>query len=310
MRVISKEEVIERLPYKELIEALRDMFASGAVAPLRHHHTMTTDEGPDSTLLLMPSWASSSGFGGVKLVNVNPTNREIGLPSISASYLLFDQKTGQHLCLMDASEMTARRTAAASALAASYLARADCSKLLVVGAGKVGAQIPHAFSEKFQFEKVSIWNRNKKNQTKLVDQLTATGMNAIGVNSLEEAVKSSDIISCATLANEPIVKGEWLQPGQHIDLIGSFTPNMREVDDEAIRRSKIFVDTQAALIESGDLKIPLQSGVIEENDICASLYELCAGEKKWRSNSDITLFKSVGHAIEDLAAAMLIYQSA
>ncbi len=310
MQVISKKEVIERLPYKELIEALRDMFASGAVAPLRHHHTIARESGPDSTLLLMPSWSSSSGFGGVKLVNVNPENREIGLPSISASYLLFDQKTGQHLCLMDASEMTARRTAAASALAASYLARPDSSRLLVVGAGKVGAQIPHAFGQKFQFGEISIWNRNKKNQTDLVDRLMADGMNAIGVENLEEAVKTADIISCATLANEPIIKGEWLQNGQHIDLIGSFTPNMREVDDEAIRRSKIFVDTPAALIESGELKIPLQNGVIEESDICASLYELCAGEKNWRTNSDITLFKSVGHAIEDLAAAMLIYQSA
>jgi len=309
MQVISKEEVIERLPYKELIKSLRDMFASGAIAPLRHHHTMTTEKGPDSTMLLMPAWSSLSGFGGVKLVNVNPKNREIGLPSINASYLLFDQKTGQHLCLMDASEMTARRTAAASALAASYLARPDSSKLLVVGAGKVGAQIPHAFSEKFKFDEISIWNRNKKNQTELVDRLNSIGMNAIGVNSLEAAVKTADIISCATLTNEPIIKGKWLQPGQHIDLIGSFTPKMREVDDEAIRRSKIFVDTQAALIESGELKIPLQNGVIEENDICASLYELCAGEKKWRTSSDITLFKSVGHAIEDLAAATLIYQS-
>jgi len=310
MRVISKKEVIEHLPYKELIEALRHMFASGAVAPLRHHHTIPAKEGPDATLLLMPSWSSSSGFGGVKLVNVNPRNREIGLPSISASYLLFDQKTGQHLCLMDASEMTARRTAAASALAASYLARPDSTKLLVVGAGKVGAQIPHAFSEKFQFDEISIWNRNKKNQTELVDSLLAIGINAIGVNSLEEAVKAADIISCATLTNEPIIKGEWLHPGQHIDLIGSFTPSMREVDDETLRRSKIFVDTQAALIESGELKIPLQSGVIEEDDICASLYELCAAEKNWRTDSDITLFKSVGHAIEDLAAAMLIYQNA
>ncbi len=310
MRVISKEEVVERLPYKELIGSLRDMFASGAVAPLRHHHTITREDGTDSTLLLMPSWSSSSGFGGVKLVNVNPENREIGLPSISASYLLFDEKTGQHLCLMDASEMTARRTAGASALAASYLARPDSSRLLVVGAGKVGAEIPHAFSEKFQFEEVAIWNRNKKNQAELVDRLTAAGMNAIGAKSLEAAVKTADIISCATLTKEPIVKGDWLQPGQHIDLIGSFTPNMREVDDEAIRRSKIFVDTQAALFESGELKIPLQSGVIVEADICASLYELCGEEKKWRTNSDITLFKSVGHAIEDLAAAMLIYQSA
>jgi len=293
-----------------LIESLRDMFASGAVAPLRHHHTMTSEGAPDSTLLLMPAWSSSSGFGGVKLVNVTPKNREIGLPSISASYLLFDEKTGQHLCLMDASEMTARRTAGASALAASYLARPDSTRLLVVGAGKVGAQIPHAFSEKFQFDEVLIWNRNKKNQAELVDRLNASGMNAIGANSLENAVKTADIISCATLTNEPIIKGEWLQSGQHIDLIGSFTPHMREVDDEAIRRSKIFVDTQAALIESGELKIPLQSGVIEESAICASLYELCAGEKNWRTSSDITLFKSVGHAIEDLAAAMLIYQGA
>jgi len=306
MQIISANDTNNALSYDELIPALRDMFKSGAEAPLRHHHEISSS-GIDSTLLLMPAW--SDCYGGIKLVNVNPENNAKNLPSISASYLLFDTKTGQHLCLMDASIMTSKRTAAASALAASYLAKPDSSRLLVVGAGKVGSELPDAFKEVLPIQEVLVWDRNNNQSTALVDRLTAKGWNAKVANTLEEGVKATDIISCATLAEDPIIKGEWLKPGQHIDLIGSFTPTMREVDDSTLKRSKIFIDTQAAVIESGEFLIPLNSGVIEKDDIGASLYELCSQDKTWRNSQDITLFKGVGHAIEDLAAASLIYNS-
>lgn len=243
------------------------------------------------------------------MVNVNPGNNTINLPSISASYLLFDVETGQHLCLMEASVLTPRRTAAAAALAASYLARPESSSLLVVGAGKVGSQLPDAFREVLPIKEVLVWSRSSHQSAALVERLIGEGWNARVAETLEEGVREVDVVTCATLAKEPIIKGEWLSPGQHIDLIGSFTPTMREVDDQAIQRAKIFVDTQAAVIESGDFQIPLASGAITIENIGPSLYELCSLKQKWREPEDITLFKGVGHAVEDLAAAILVYKS-
>ncbi len=309
MRIISKEETAKRLPYDKLIPALRDMFCAGTQAPLRHHHSIKENGEAEATLLLMPAWSSKSGFGGVKLVNVNPANNALNLPSINASYLLFNTKTGAHLCLLDGGVLTSRRTAAASALAASFLARPDSTRLLVVGAGKVGNELPFAYKEVLPIEEVIIWDRTPDNMEKMVKSLTAAGLNARAATSLEEGVKSADIISCATLATDPIIRGEWLSPGQHLDLIGSFTPAMREADDLALSRAKIFVDTQAATLESGELRTPLASGVISENDIGPSLYQLCAGPGPWRARGDITAFKAVGHAIEDLAAATLVYKA-
>jgi len=309
MRTVSAVKTEELLPFDRLIKALRKMFETGANAPLRHHHTIADDDGEEATLLLMPAWSLNEGFGGVKLVNVNPANNTRHLPGINASYLLFDLETGQHLCLMDASILTAKRTAAASALAASYLARPDSSCLLVVGAGKVGSQIPSAFRQVLPIQKVLVWSRRKSQREDLVEKLCNEGWDAAIPDTLETGVKSADVISCATFATEPVIKGEWLKPGQHIDLVGSFTPTMREVDDNAIEKAKVFIDTQAALVESGELVIPMKAGVINEDDIAATFYQLCSQDKTWRQSQDITLFKGVGHAVEDLAAAILVYKS-
>lgn len=309
MLIIPAEETKARLSYGELIHALREAFKSGADAPLRPHYDLSNNTASGSMLLLMPSWSFDTGFGGVKLVNVNPDNNARGLPAISASYLLFDVYTGQHLCLMDASNITSRRTAASSALAASYLARPESSTLLIAGAGKVGSELADAFSEVLPIKEILVWDRKNAQSSKLVECLNDNGLNAHVIDSLEQAVGWADVISCATLAEEPIIKGEWLLAGQHIDLIGSFTPTMREVDDRALQRAKIFVDTQAAVIESGELQIPLNSGAIDKRDIGPTLYELCSSGKEWRSPEAITVFKAVGHAIEDLAAATLVYKA-
>ena len=309
MLTISAEDTERLLSYHELIDALRVAFRSGNKAPLRHHHTLPGNGGADATLLLMPAWSIDSGFGGIKIVNVNPGNNSKNLPSISASYLLFDIETGQHLCLMDASVMTARRTAAASALAASYLARPESSSLLVVGAGKVGSQLPDAFRSVLPIKEVFVWNRSPSQSEALVQRLINEGWKASVPDTLEEGVRGADVISCATLAEQPLIKGEWLASGQHVDLIGSFTPTMREVDDRALQRAKVFIDTEAAIIESGEFQIPLNSGAITKDDIGPSLYEICSIEKTWRDTGDITIFKGVGHAVEDLATAILVYKS-
>lgn len=310
MRFFTAAETAAALEYPGLIRSIADVFASGATAPQRHHHTIKKPGEPDDVLLLMPAWATGFGVGGVKIVNVVPGNSARGLPAIMASYLVFDELTGTHRAILDGATLTGMRTAAVSALAADKLARKDAKILLVVGSGRVAAELPKAFKAVRPIDKVLVWSRTDASASALAATLAADGFEAETVADLESGIKRADIISCATLATDPIIMGKWLQPGQHLDLIGSYAPHMREADDEAIRRSKVYIDTQAALQETGDLIKPLESGALSISSICGTLYDLCkAGFVSGRTDSDITLFKGVGHALEDLAAAKLALSS-
>ena len=310
MRFFTAAETAAALDYPGLIRSIADVFASGATAPQRHHHTIKKPGEPDDVLLLMPAWATGFGVGGVKIVNVVPGNAARGLPAIMASYLVFDELTGAHKAILDGATLTGMRTAAVSALAADRLARKDAKTLLVVGSGRVAAELPEAFKAVRPIDKVLIWSRTPASANSLAASLKSEGFNTETVDNLESGVKRADIISCATLATDPVIKGEWLQPGQHLDLIGSYAPHMREADDDCIRRAKVWIDTEAALYETGDLIKPLESGALTKAAICGTLYDLCkpafALERKY---SDITLFKGVGHALEDLAAAKLALSS-
>ena len=310
MRFFSPAETAAALNYSGLIAAISEVFASGATAPQRHHHTMEKSGEPDAVLLLMPAWAQGFGVGGVKIVNVTPGNTTRSLPAITASYLVFDELTGEHKAILDGATLTAMRTAAVSALAASHLARSDAKTLLVVGSGRVANELPLAFKAVRPIEKVLVWSRSFDSAARQVALWAGKGIHATAVSDLQDGITKADIISCATLATEPVINGEWLRSGQHIDLIGSYAPHMREVDDEAIRKAKVFIDTEAALHETGDLISPLASGVLTRDAICGTLYELCKpAQKPWRTPQDITLFKGVGHALEDLAAAKLALSS-
>ncbi|MDY8107718.1 ornithine cyclodeaminase family protein [Fulvimarina sp. 2208YS6-2-32] len=309
MKVCSQQETIDALPFGRLIEAIDAGFRGEVVAPLRHHHQMVNEGRSDDTLLLMPAW-QNEGWGGIKLVNVHPGNGALGLAAISSTYVLFDRRTGRHCLILDGGELTARRTAAASALAAKRLARPDSGKLLVVGAGRVASNIAHAYRAVLSIGTVEVWNRTHAGAEALAAKLESEGVSACAVDDLEGAVAGADIVSCATLATEPFLKGEWLREGQHVDLIGSFTPAMREVDDTAIRRSRIFIDTEHAMIESGEIRSPLERGVLAEDAIAGTLVDLCRTDAyPRRSESEITLFKGVGTAIEDLSAAILAYET-
>jgi ornithine cyclodeaminase/alanine dehydrogenase-like protein (mu-crystallin family) len=306
MRFFSPIETAAALNYPGLIDAISQVFASGATAPQRHHHTMKKTGEPDAVLLLMPAWADGFGVGGVKIVNVTPGNSTRGLPAITASYLVFDEVTGEHRAILDGATLTAMRTAAVSALAAKHLAAADAKTLLVVGSGRVANELPFAFKAVRPIEEVLVWSRTPDSSTRQVAQWAAKGIHATAISNLQDGVAKADIVSCATLAIQPIILGTWLRSGQHIDLIGSYAPHMREVDDEAMHRAKVFIDTNAALHETGDLISPLQSGALTDDAILGTLYDLCAQPQKlWRNRKDITLFKGVGHALEDLAAAKL-----
>jgi ornithine cyclodeaminase len=310
MRILDAPQTSAALPFTQLIPALREAFRSGANVPLRHRHDIAQPDGTTAALLLMPAW-HANGRLGVKVVSVFPGNGARGLASVSASYLLCDGATGRHLALIDGAEITRRRTAAASALAGSFLAREDAASLLIVGAGHVAGLMAAAYRVVRPIRQVRVWNIRAAGAHRLATQLAAEGFAAEPTSDLAAAAAGADIVSCATLASEPLIRGEWLRPGTHLDLIGGFTPAMREADDTAVRRARVFIDTDAALAEAGDLVDPLARGVLRRGEIAGSLFSLCRAETAGRHKAEeITLFKSVGSALEDLAAAGLAYDYA
>ncbi len=308
MRMIDAETVRRCTPFGPLIEAVREMFRADCVMPVRHHHTVSVPGEPDATALLMPAWTEGAHLG-IKLVNVFPGNAARGLPAVNGVYVLFDGKTGEPLATIDGGELTVRRTAAASALASDYLARKDARHLLVVATGRLALNQIGAYRAVRPIERVTVWGRNPERAARIVEGL-GDGIDAGVATDLEAAVAQADVISCATLATKPLIRGAWLLPGQHLDLIGGFTPQMREADDDCIRRATVFCDTRAgATVEAGDLVQPLASGVLKPEDIAADLYDLCRGAHAGRASDDeITLFKSTGAALEDLAGALLAYE--
>lgn len=306
MRIISAAEVETALDYESLVERLRQAFRRDIEVPLRHHHTIETGQGADATLLLMPAWQTGQHIG-IKMITVFPTNAEKGLPAILGAYLLLDGKTGSPLALIDGPMLTVKRTAAASALASTYLSRPDSERLLMVGTGTLAPHLILAHATVRPIRNVLIWGRNEDKAAKLAKSLDRPDFRVAHTSDLEEAARGAHIISCATLSHEPLIEGAWLQNGQHLDLVGAFRPDMRESDDTAIRRARVFVDTRTgACSEAGDIVQPLKAGVLTEEDIAGDLFELTRGEKAGRRFYDqITLFKSAGTAIEDLAAAQL-----
>jgi len=307
MRHFDARQVAAALPFSTLVPTLHDAFVRGCEVPARHPHHV----GGAGTALLMPAWREG-GFLGVKTVTIFPGNGSQGLPGVHAVYTLFSAQTGVPLAVMDGSELTTRRTAAASALAASLLARSDATRLVVVGAGRVAGLMPAALrSVRPGLNQVQVWNRLPDAAQRLARTLCDAGFQATATTDLQAAVQQADIVSCATLATQALVQGDWLQPGAHLDLIGSFTPAMREADGRALARSRVWVDTEEALAKSGDLLQAIAEGQFDPTTVQGTLATLCRGQAPRRRRSDeITLFKSVGTALEDLAAAELVWATA
>ena len=298
LRLISAEEVRRALDIPATVAAIRDALLGDAVAPARHHHAVPDGAGRETMLLLMPAWGAG-GYLGVKLATVAPGNAAKGLPTVLASYLLHEAATGRPLALLDGTMLTLRRTAAASALAAEALARPDASRLLVVGTGALAPHMAEAHAAVRPIRRIDVWGRDPAKARATAAALTASGLPAEPANDLEAASRAADVITCATTSRVPLVRGAWLRPGTHVDLVGGFTPEMREADDEALHRARVFADSAAARHEAGDL---VQTGAEPIADLC-----LLASKGAARNgDTEITLFKSVGMAIEDLAAAILV----
>lgn len=314
LRLFDGAAVASATPFAALVAALRTAFAEGVEVPARHVHTWPDGDGGSLTSLLMPAWTrpgpQGPGLYGVKIINVAPGNAARGLPGLHGSYTLFDAATGRLLALLDADALTARRTVAASALAAGYLARPDASRLLVVGAGRLAALLPAAHRAVRPIRQVQVWARRPEAATALVARWQAEGFEAEVATDLPAAVAAADIVSCATLATEPLVQGAWLAPGAHLDLIGGFTPAMREADDDCFRGARLAIDTEEALAKAGDLLGPMSRGVFTAADVRATLAQLCRGSVPGRTQErQRTVFKSVGTALEDLAAARLVWRT-
>ena len=306
MKILTAADVARLGAYKDIVEALREGFRADIATPVRHHH----DIRDVSTLLLMPAW--SKDWAGLKTVVFKSDNAAQGLPTIQASYLLIEQKTGETVAMMDGGEITRRRTAAASALAADYLARTDASVMTLVGAGALASHFALAHASVRPVKRVFIYTRTVPKGEALAAELARHGLEASLVTDLEGAVRQSDIVTCVTTSTAPIVKGAWLKPGAHVDLAGAFKPSMRETDGDVVARSSVFVDTrEGALAEAGDLLQARDEGKFDFANLKGDLFDLCQGTVKGRTSADeITLFKSAGTAIEDLATAVMLYQKA
>ena len=307
LTVFTAQQVHAALDWGTLDSALTAAFAVGADVPLRHSHMLNDTD----ALLLMPAWTNSAI--GVKVVTYIPGALAHGAPTIGATYLLLERTTGEPRAVIDGDAITVRRTAVVSAIAARFMARASARSMLMIGTGHLAPWLVRAHCAlRPGIAQVQIWGRTPARAETLVAQLRAEGLPVAVAGDLEGAVRAADIVSCATTSSAPIVCGEWLTPGTHVDLVGGFTRAMREADDAAIARSRIVVDSyRGALAEAGDLTVPLERGVITRAHVVAELAEVVRGETVGRtSERDITLFKSVGTALADLAAARAVLASA
>lgn len=308
MRFIDTEQTRGALSFDAVIPALREAFREGATVPTRHVHAIQSGTAHGTTLI-MPAW-SDRGYFGVKIINIFPENTHQGLPGLHATYNLYSATTGVPIAQVDGDIVTVYRTAGAAALGADYLARKEASTLLIVGSGRIAGLVAQAMRTVRPIQRVMVWNVREAGAQALAESLRAQGFDAQATTDLESAARAADIISCATLSTVPLIQGAWLCPGTHLDLIGSFTPDMRETDPACFDGTTVYVDTDEAPTKSGDLLSAFDAGVLTRDAIQGNLHQLTTGTRPGRQNDqEITVFKAVGSALEDLTLATLVYES-
>lgn len=308
MRIIPSGELKTILHFPMLMERLRQAFRSGGVTPGETCHTVETYGRCDAALTLTPAWQVGRHIG-VQVTTQFPDNSDRKLPSLLGTYLLLDGKSGVPLALIDGPMLVLRRTAAASVLASTYLARHDSERLLVVGTGNLAPILIEAYTAVLPIREVLVWGRSYEAAQALAGRYRRGKARVGATDTLANAVGGAHIIVCATTAAEPVIRGAWLAPGTHIDLIGSRSPERREADEAVLHRGRVFVDARAeALARGGDLIQAIAAGALTEDDIAADFFDLTRGERSGRRYYDqITVFKAVGTPLEDLAAAHLAY---
>ena len=309
---VNKEKIASLLPMEECIAVMEKMFRSLAAGkclqPLRNIMKLPDGSG---VLGMMPGHAAELGIMGIKVITVFHANSESGLPSHQGIVMLFDARHGQPLMLFDALEITAIRTAAASAVATKFLSRENSSTLAIVGSGEQAKRHIEAMLLVRNLKQINIWSRNEKNAKQLVNELSGEyNLNIHVKKNVQQAVEHADIICTVTSSKEPIVMGDWIAAGTHINAVGSSTAAARELDTAAMIRSKLFADCYESLFnEAGDFLIPKKEGAVNDEHVKAEIGEVLWGTKKGRENEEeVTIFKSLGIAAEDIFSAYHIYQ--
>ena len=320
MRYIDADAIEAVLTYPDLIDVLAGAFRDGVIAPPRHHHAVPLDGRPQATWLLMPAITAAKSvdgtivagrYMGIKSVTVFPDNSaRSGKPAIAGMYLLLSTETGETLAILDATRLTVWRTAAASALASRYLARPDARCMTMVGAGALSTYLIRAHTSVRPIREVLVWNRTRAAAEKVAAAFAGFPFTVRATDDLEAAVRWADLVSTATISSSPLVLGQWLKPGTHVDSVGAYRADMRETDDALVSVAEVYVDTYAgAFGEAGDILQPIKSGVIAKDHVRADLSDLVSGKVTGRkSPTATTFFKSVGASIEDLAAAIAVYE--
>ena len=312
MLVLDSETIRTLAPMPQLIECLRDAFRVQGHVPTRQ--VVEIPGGPGERLLLSMPAFDPNGAGMVKLATVSSDNKAKGLPTIQATIVVFS-KTGTPVALLDGTTVTQLRTGAASALASTYLSRTDSSHLALIGTGALSPYMAMAHCAVRDIVRISVAGRSLERAgatATAIRELLHRGVEVLVAKSVEDAVATADIVSCATSSVTPVLAGKWLRPGTFIDLVGSFSRTNREADDDALLRSRIFVDTlDGAFGEAGDIIGPITRGVIDRQRIEGELADLVCGRVRGRKgDEELILFKSVGTAIEDFAAAQMIVAAA
>ena len=297
MRILAASDVAGALDLDSTVERLRQAWRGRELQPAPIEIDVPTLEGIGARLSLLPAWQLGR-FIGLRITSAFPENPRHDAPVEMSSYLLLDGRSGQPVALIDGALLVRKRAAATSALAAGYLARQDSERLLMIGAGGMAAHLIEAHARVRPICNVLIWSRDPKQAMRLAKRLDRRDFRVAATEDLEEAVRGAHVVCSATRAEEPLIEGAWLQEGQHLDLLGATRAEQRECDDEALRRARVCVDSGA-----------LARGVLTREDIAADLFELTRGERAGRRYYDqITLFKSVGLGLADLAAAQLVLQ--
>lgn len=306
MKVINTEEIDQQFKYEEFIPYLRSFLAQDINSPTRQHYSIPTQNKVNATLLTMPAWKSGA-YIGVKVINVFPDN--INQPTIHGSYILSSGQTGENLAVFDGLSLTLKRTAAVCGLASLLLSRENIESMLMIGTGNLCTELIYAHSSVRDIKTIWVWGRNFQKAESKVEELKLQNVKIKAIETKDEILAIVDLISCATLSNTPLIHGSLLNGSTYIDLVGSYKPEMREADNETIRNANIFVDTKEAIHESGDLKIPLDTKVIDHKHILSDLPSLCKNPIQPSSLQNYkTIFKTVGFAAPDLAAAIYLYE--
>ena len=305
MRFIDAAEIDARLNYPSLVAALEADHRAGPGQAERLTLAQPAGDGETDHFLCLPAWEGGAALGA-KLVTSFPGNGAAGLPTVHGVYVLFEGRNGRVQAVIDGTAMTPWKTAADSALGAKLLAREDAQTLVMVGAGVMAPHLIRAhLAVRPGIRRVAVWNRSPARAEALVQALEIDGVTLEATRDLEAAVRAADIVSCATASTEPLIHGDWLKQGAHLDLVGGFTPEMREADDAALRRARVHVDSRwFTLGTCGDLTQAIASGALTEDDVLGDLFELARGETPGRAEpDDITLFKNGGGGHLDLMTA-------